>query len=127
MPGSHSGEEIEKEACFIIGLLAIKQEHQHLIAERKALPALVALLKRYLPTRCVYTAPTAKSRGRGTDEIIQTLLQQALLQQQDRFEIVQGACGSTLMLLSSEPDASAGLPLPHACPVLLTRPYGARH
>ncbi|KAK9815710.1 hypothetical protein WJX72_008429 [[Myrmecia] bisecta] len=49
-PPVYLGEEIEKEACFIVGLLAIKQEHQHLIAERKALPALVALLKRYLPT-----------------------------------------------------------------------------
>ena len=28
-----SGEEIEKEACFILGLLAIKQEHQHAIAD----------------------------------------------------------------------------------------------
>ena len=29
-----SGEEVEKEACFILGLLAIKQEHQHAIADQ---------------------------------------------------------------------------------------------
>jgi hypothetical protein len=31
---TYSGEEIEKEACFILGLLAIKQEHQHAIADQ---------------------------------------------------------------------------------------------
>ncbi|BDA48602.1 probable vacuolar protein 8 [Coccomyxa sp. Obi] len=44
-----SGEEVEKEACFILGLLAIKQEHQHAIADQGALPGLVGLLKRYVP------------------------------------------------------------------------------
>ena len=44
-----SGEEVEKEACFILGLLAIKQEHQHAIADAGALPGLVGLLKRYVP------------------------------------------------------------------------------
>ena len=29
-----SGEEVEKEACFTLGLLAIKQEHQHAIADQ---------------------------------------------------------------------------------------------
>ncbi len=38
---------MEKEACFILGLLAIKQEYQASIAEAGALPGLVALLKRY--------------------------------------------------------------------------------
>ena len=44
-----SAEEVEKEACFILGLLAIKQEHQHAIADAGALPGLVSLLKRYVP------------------------------------------------------------------------------
>ena len=39
-------EEIEKEACFILGLLAIKSEHQHAIADAGALTGLVRLLKR---------------------------------------------------------------------------------
>lgn len=34
---SNGGEEIEKEACFVLGLLAIKPEHQHAIAETGAL------------------------------------------------------------------------------------------
>ena len=34
MPLPCSGEEVEKEACFILGLLAIKQEHQHAIADQ---------------------------------------------------------------------------------------------
>ena len=33
-----SGEEVEKEACFILGLLAIKQEHQHAIADQVGPP-----------------------------------------------------------------------------------------
>lgn len=41
-----SGDDIEKEACFAIGLLAIKQAHQQRIADAGALPGLVALLKR---------------------------------------------------------------------------------
>ena len=47
---AHSGEDVEKEACFILGLLAIKQEHQHAIADAGALPGLVALLGRHCPT-----------------------------------------------------------------------------
>ena len=44
-----NGEEVEKEACFVLGLLAIKQEHQHRIADAGALPGLVNLLKQYAP------------------------------------------------------------------------------
>lgn len=40
---------MEKEACFILGLLAIKQEHQLAIADAGALPGLVSLLRRYVP------------------------------------------------------------------------------
>ena len=41
-------EDIEKEACFILGLLAIKSEHQHAIADAGALTGLVRLLKRWV-------------------------------------------------------------------------------
>ena len=34
-----SGEEVEKEACFTLGLLAIKQEHQHAIADQASKPS----------------------------------------------------------------------------------------
>ncbi|KAF8058408.1 hypothetical protein HT031_005532 [Scenedesmus sp. PABB004] len=36
--------EVRKEACFIIGLLAVKPEYQHSIASAQALPGLVRLL-----------------------------------------------------------------------------------
>ena len=45
----HGGEEVEKEACFIVGLMAIRPEHQHEIADRGALRGLVSLLKRHVP------------------------------------------------------------------------------
>ncbi|CAI7933649.1 unnamed protein product, partial [Closterium sp. NIES-54] len=38
--------EVEKDAAFALGLLAIKPDHQRLIADAGALPPLVALLKR---------------------------------------------------------------------------------
>ena len=45
----HGGEEVEKEACFIVGLMAIRPEHQHEIADKGALRGLVSLLKRHVP------------------------------------------------------------------------------
>eukprot|EP01018_Ginkgo_biloba_P034226 Gb_07904 [translate_table: standard] len=38
--------EVEKDAAFALGLLAVKPEHQHLIADSGALSHLIALLKR---------------------------------------------------------------------------------
>ena len=43
-----SSEDVEKEACFILGLLAIKPEHQHNIADKGALTGLVGILKRHI-------------------------------------------------------------------------------
>lgn len=42
-----SSEDVEKESCFILGLLAIKPEHQHSIADTGALAGLVGILKRH--------------------------------------------------------------------------------
>ncbi|ERN12670.1 ARM REPEAT PROTEIN INTERACTING WITH ABF2 [Amborella trichopoda] len=39
--------EVEKGAAFALGLLAVKPEHQQLVADKGALPLLVALLKRH--------------------------------------------------------------------------------
>jgi hypothetical protein len=39
---------VEKEACFILGLLAIKPEHQTRIASTDAITSLVNLLKKYV-------------------------------------------------------------------------------
>ncbi|EFJ27678.1 hypothetical protein SELMODRAFT_441407 [Selaginella moellendorffii] len=38
--------EVEKDAAFALGLLAVRPEHQRLIADAGALPSLVSLLKR---------------------------------------------------------------------------------
>lgn len=40
-------EELERDICFILGLLAIKVEHQQAICDAGALPTLVAMIKRY--------------------------------------------------------------------------------
>eukprot|EP00882_Tetradesmus_deserticola_P001982 GHRQ01002125.1.p1 GENE.GHRQ01002125.1~~GHRQ01002125.1.p1 ORF type:complete len:177 (+),score=48.99 GHRQ01002125.1:224-754(+) len=45
-PAVHqSFTEVRKEACFILGLLAVKPEYQHQIATAQALPGLVRLLQ----------------------------------------------------------------------------------
>jgi hypothetical protein len=41
-------EDVEKEACFILGLLAIKPEHQLRIASADAISSLVGLLTKYI-------------------------------------------------------------------------------
>jgi len=56
-PAPCSCDDIEKEACFILGLLAVKPEYQTAIATQGALPGLVNLLVKHkvsccLPRRC---------------------------------------------------------------------------
>jgi len=68
----HGGEEVEKEACFIVGLMAIRPEHQHEIADRGALRGLVSLLKRHvpgeaLPVRCIQCHDVHAELSWGTD------------------------------------------------------------
>lgn len=62
------GEEVEKEACFVMGLLAIKAEHQHAIADKGALTGLVGLLKQQVPSRCP-PGPGASVARRAADAI----------------------------------------------------------
>ena len=57
-----SGDDFEKEACFALGLLAIKQPHQQKIADAGALPGLVALVKR-LPPPHMLPAPGSTAGG----------------------------------------------------------------
>ena len=40
-------EELERDICFILGLMAIKSEYQQAICDANALPSLVAIIKRY--------------------------------------------------------------------------------
>lgn len=46
-PTASGAEELERDICFILGLLAIKVEHQQAICDAGALPTLVAMIKRY--------------------------------------------------------------------------------
>ena len=55
--------DIEKEACYAIGLLASKEKHQNRIANAGALPGLVALLKRYPPQMSGNVAPSVARRA----------------------------------------------------------------
>ncbi|GAB4819192.1 hypothetical protein N2152v2_006238 [Parachlorella kessleri] len=45
--GGDGVEELERDICFILGLLAIKVDHQTAICKHGALPTLVAMIKRY--------------------------------------------------------------------------------
>lgn len=47
MPKTPGVEEVERDICFILGLMAIKTEHQAVICDMNALPTLVAIIKRY--------------------------------------------------------------------------------
>lgn len=60
-------EDIEKETCMLLGLLATKPEYQNLIAEHEALPGLVSLLHRYAPIKGVQ--PAAAVARRAADSI----------------------------------------------------------
>lgn len=55
--------DIEKEACYAIGLLASKDTNQNRISEAGALPGLVALLKRYPPQLSGPTPPSVARRA----------------------------------------------------------------
>lgn len=63
VPDTTHREEIEKETCMILGLLATKVEYQNLIADKNALPGLVSLLRRYVPTSTVQTAAAVARRA----------------------------------------------------------------
>lgn len=47
MPTEPVVEELERDICFILGLMAIKPDHQQTICEAGALPTLVSMIRRY--------------------------------------------------------------------------------
>ncbi|KXZ42885.1 hypothetical protein GPECTOR_113g297 [Gonium pectorale] len=59
--GATLQEELEKELCFILGLLAVKPEYQTRIAQSGALTGLVRLLKEH--KLCTITKPQPGSGG----------------------------------------------------------------
>ncbi|KAK9809295.1 hypothetical protein WJX73_002053 [Symbiochloris irregularis] len=79
-------EEIEKEACFILGLLAIKQEHQHAIADQGALSGLVRLLQRYLPATNLSQGPGASLVRRAADAVTNLAHENVVIKSRVRSE-----------------------------------------
>lgn len=114
-------EEIEKEACFILGLLAIKQEHQHAIADEGALAGLVNLLKRYLPATNLSQGPGASLVRRAADAVTNLAHENVVIKSRVRAEggipplvhlLVSLQAHSTLLcpLHSSQPVDVASCP-----------------
>ncbi len=68
-----SFEDVEKEACFILGLLAIKPEWQAQIAAAGALPSLVKLLKQHRITSMTKSQPGSGGVARRAADAITNL------------------------------------------------------
>lgn len=66
-------EELERDICFILGLLAIKVEHQAAICEAGALPTLVSMIRRYAGKNDVNLAGVAAQTCRRTSDAITNL------------------------------------------------------
>ena len=84
-------DDIEREACLAVGLLAIKPEHQKRIADSNALPRLVALLKRRVSdgqTGRVGDAATRVAR-RAADAITNLAHENVLIKNRVRYAYLQ--------------------------------------
>lgn len=66
-------EELERDICFILGLLAIKVEHQSAICEAGALPTLVSMIRRYAGRNDVNLTGTPAQTCRRTSDAITNL------------------------------------------------------
>lgn len=65
IPGAFYSDDVEKEVCLALGLLAIKPEHQRTIADSNALPGLVALLKRRTSPHVQVEGAAVREHGGG--------------------------------------------------------------
>ena len=66
-------DEIKKEACFILGLLAVKPEYQAQISQAGALPGLVKLLRAHKPTAVTRVVPGSGGVARRAADAITNL------------------------------------------------------
>jgi HEAT repeat protein len=66
-------EELERDICFILGLLAIKVEHQAAICEAGALPTLVSMIRRYAGRNDVHLSGVPAQTCRRTSDAITNL------------------------------------------------------
>lgn len=70
---SSSTEDIEKEACFILGLLAVKPEYQSRIAQLGALEGLVRLLREHRLSSTTKSQPGSGGAARRAADAITNL------------------------------------------------------
>ena len=66
-------EELERDICFILGLLAIKVEHQAAICDAGALPTLVSMIRRYAAKNDVHLSGVPAQTCRRTSDAITNL------------------------------------------------------
>lgn len=66
-------DEVKKEACFILGLLAVKPEYQAQVAAAGALPGLVRLLKAHKPSAVTRVVPGSGGVARRAADAITNL------------------------------------------------------
>lgn len=69
----HSFEDIKKEACFVLGLLAVKPDYQVLITRAAAIPGLVQLLRAHRPTTITRSQPGSGGVARRAADAITNL------------------------------------------------------
>ena len=72
-PACSGVEELERDICFILGLLAIKVEHQAAICEAGALPTLVSMIRRYAGKNEVHLSGVPAQTCRRTSDAITNL------------------------------------------------------
>ncbi|PSC71051.1 ARM REPEAT PROTEIN INTERACTING WITH ABF2-like isoform B [Micractinium conductrix] len=72
-PTTSGVEELERDICFILGLLAIKVEHQSAICEAGALPTLVSMIRRYAARNDVNLSGVPAQTCRRTSDAITNL------------------------------------------------------
>ena len=72
-PACSGVEELERDICFILGLLAIKVEHQAAICEAGALPTLVSMIRRYAGKNDVHLSGVPAQTCRRTSDAITNL------------------------------------------------------
>ncbi|GFH20874.1 BTB domain-containing protein [Haematococcus lacustris] len=71
--GSSANDDLEKEACFILGLLAVKPEYQARIAQEGALEGFVRLLKEHRMGATTKTQPGSGGSARRAADAITNL------------------------------------------------------
>lgn len=69
----HSFDDVKKEACFILGLLAVKPEYQAAIASAGALGGLVKLLRAHKPTAVTKVVPGSGGVARRAADAVTNL------------------------------------------------------